>query len=210
MPGLPSDFRDRLRAALCLLFAERPRITGTTERAVVGRFAIYLERVFGDLAEPESPNPLVWDVEYMRARDIAKAFEPVHPQTDAPAVTRRLLAPDLLWHRRLLEENAPTSVAADANLAVIEVKLRASTSALLSDKAKLRLLCGLETVIRRYKADLRCPDDEPPGSQEYLGDLTLPPSIKPYALGASLNIFEQHAVIVEYRRGQDELEWRFH
>jgi hypothetical protein len=208
MPGLPSDFCDRLREALYLLFAERPRITETTERAVVGRLAIYLDRVFGDLVEPESPNPLVWDVEYMRARDIAKAFRPVRPQTDVTAVTPRLLAPDLLWHRRLLGEQVPNTIAADANLAVIEVKLRASRSALLSDRAKLRLLCGLEAVIRRYKVDLRCPDDEPPGSQEYLGDLALPPSIKPYALGASLNIFQRHAVIVEYRQGeQDVVEW---
>jgi hypothetical protein len=208
MPGLPPDFRDRLREALCLLFAERPRITETTERTVVGRLAIHLERVFGDLVEPESPHPLVWDVEYMRAHDIAKAFRPVLPQTDVPAVTPRLLAPDLLWHRRLLGEQVPTSIAADANLAVVEVKLRASRNALLSDRAKLRLLCGLEAVIRRYKIDLRCPDDEPPGTQEYLGELALPPSIKPYALGASLNIFQRRAVIVEYRQyEQDVFEW---
>jgi len=63
MAGLPSDFRDRLKEALCLLFAERPHITGTTERAVVGRLAIHLDRVFGDLVEPGSPYPLVWDVD---------------------------------------------------------------------------------------------------------------------------------------------------
>jgi hypothetical protein len=206
--GLPSDFRDRLREALCLLFAERPRITGTTERAVVGRLAIHLERVFGDLVDPELSHPRVWDVEYMRARDIAKAFQPVPLRTNAPAVTPRLLAPDLLWHRRLLGERVPTSVAADANLAAIEVKLRASRGDLLSDRAKLRLLCGLEAMIRRYKVDLRCLGDEPPCSQEYLGHLRLPPSIKPYTLGASLNIFEQYVSVVEYRHGeQDEFEW---
>lgn len=144
----------------------------------------------------------------MRARDIAKAFQPVPPQTDTPAVTPRLLAPDLLWHRRLLEEHVPTSVAADANLAVIEVKLRAARGALLSDRAKLRLLCGREAVIMLNKVDLRCPDDEPPGSQEYLGNLRLPMSIKPYALGASLNIFEQHVAVIEYRHSEpDDFEW---
>lgn len=208
MPGLPPDFRDRVTKALHLLFTEPSKVTGTTERAVVGRLAIHLESVFCDLADPRSPHPLVWDVEYMRAGDIAKAFRPVSPRVDVPSVTPRLLAPDLLWHRRLLEQDVEAESLDDANVAVIEVKLRASRSELLSDKAKLRLLCGHERVISRYKADLRCVSDSPPGTQEYLGELALPPSVRPYAVGISLNVFQNHAELIEYRQGEPEaIEW---
>lgn len=215
MPGLPRDFRARVRRALEDLFNEPSSITGTTERAVVGRLALHLERRFDGLPETHRAHPRVWDVEYMRASAMQKAFIPAGPAAaGAPAPTRRLLAPDLIWHRRLLGfPNVPAAAAADSNLAAIEVKLRASPSELLTDKAKLRLLVGAEPHIRRYTGDLRCTGDQRPGRQRYLGNVMMPPQpqgVSPrYEVGLSLNVFDHRAEVVEYRANQHVTNWQY-
>lgn len=215
MPGIPGDFRTRFRRALEDLFNEPSSITGTTERAVVGRLALHLETRFRSLREAHPLHPRVWDVEYMRAGRMQKAFIPVGPAAlGAPPPTRRLLAPDLIWHRRLLNPaNVPGAVAADSNLAAVEVKLRASPSELLTDRAKLRLLIGAETSIRRYRSDLRCVGDPPPGRQQHLGDIAMPgqpAGVSPhYEVGVSLNIYDHHAEAVEYKQGQGEVRWQY-
>lgn len=213
MPGLPHDFDIRLRMALTGVGDEPARLTGTTERALVGRLAIHLDRVFGDLSDKKTfPDyPRVWDVEYMRAGAQAKAFAPVVPGVGTP----RALAPDLIWHRRIGNAAAfPAAVGADANLVAIEVKLRATPSELLTDKAKLRLLVGLEPRIRRFQKDLRCANDPVPGQQDDLGWVTMPAQpvgVTPHYLrGISLNVFETYVDAVEYRHGRNApVHWTY-
>lgn len=209
MAGLPPDFDTRFNQALAALYAEPSVLTDTTERAVVGRLAVHLDHAFADLTEEFPEHPRVWDVEYMRAGDLAKSFRPIGPRTDAPALTPRLLAPDLVWHRRLLDQRPPLEATNDANLAVVEVKLRASGAGMLTDKAKLRLLTGLETHVERWQRDLRCPGDPPPGGdQKHYGWVDMPPppaglaAVPPYEVGISLNIFPSHVRAIEYHRGR--------
>lgn len=214
MPGLPQDFDRRLRLALTGVGDEPARLTGTTERALVGRLAIHLDREFDDLRkkEPFPTFPRVWDVEYMRAGNQAKAFDVAVPWAGTP----RALAPDLIWHRRI--GNAPTfpaRVGANANLVAIEVKLRAAPSALLTDKAKLRLLVGLETRVERFDRDLRCQGDPQPGQRESLGWVGMPAQpagvVPYYQRGISLNVFETYVDAIEYRHGRDvPIRWIHH
>jgi hypothetical protein len=203
----PADLEVRVCEALCRLYAERPSIVGTTERAVVGRLAVYLDHAFSDQnGEPEE-DPLIWDVEYMRAGVDPKTFVP-QPDPEVrgpiPPLTARRLAPDLIWHRR-------GDRFRSGNMAVLEVKLAASPQEQLTDFAKLRLLTGRVQTIVRFERDLRTDDQEPrPGDQARWGEIRLPNNIHPYRLGLSLNLHPDRIEVRRFERagGESEHLWR--
>lgn len=228
-------FRTRFSEALTDVYAEPSRLTGTTEEAVVGRLLAYLHKKFASYAGCDFSNgfarpadqwkrenvPLVWDVEYMRAGLDEKALEVLQQlpmsvihrrqrQAQQVRTTPRKIAPDLIWHRRLLSHDDVTLTEfPDANLVAVEVKMGASQSELRTDKAKLRLLCGLEPHIFRYKRDLRCNEDPAPGNQVLLNAVRLPQIRRqPYRLGISLNVFEDWAEALVWTPGvSDAAKW---
>ncbi|MEV6349471.1 hypothetical protein [Actinoplanes sp. NPDC051851] len=94
LPGRP-ELATALDAAIETLRSRDGDLTGTTERAVVARLMIYLDRELTRL--PASPH-LRLDMEYERSARSVKSFERPNPPTGARR--RRKIVPDLVYHQR--------------------------------------------------------------------------------------------------------------
>ncbi|RQX05722.1 hypothetical protein DLJ59_06900 [Micromonospora inaquosa] len=140
-------------------------LLGTTERAVVGRLMVYLDRHLAAL----SSSGLVIDQDYERAGQATKRLT-------ARGMPDKKIVPDLIFHRR--RDLGPTG-----NVLAIEVKTDRRADGRLHDFAKLSVLTGHVTTAIAYGKYLRLHGDRAPEGQARTADVSLPLGMSPYKYG---------------------------
>jgi hypothetical protein len=174
------ELANALEAAAQDLWRRDGALDQTTERVVVARFMIYLER---HLVRLDNPAGFCLDMEYERAGADPKTFAGRGPDGRP---FRRKIVPDLVYHRRL-------DYGRHANHLAVEIKTR-RTKLEGHDLAKLSVLTGREPyafasftpkiLIRREPND---PID-PPCDRHVV---CLPTGFAPYKYGALLRLYKR-------------------
>ncbi|GAA0393474.1 hypothetical protein [Micromonospora gifhornensis] len=156
---------DAVQAAMDDLYTHDLNLLGTTERAIVGRLMVYLDRHLAHL----SRDGLVLDQDYERAGQVTKTLV-------GTGMRARKVVPDLVFHRR--RDPGPAG-----NLLAIEVKTDSRSNGRLHDFAKLSVLTGHVTQAIAYDRCLRLYGDPAPPRQSEKGMVGLPDGMHPYRDG---------------------------
>lgn len=184
MPAGQQDLEAAIEAAIVTLRVSDGDLMGTTERAVVARLMIYLDR---ELSQLPHTGHLRLDMEYERTVRSVNALVAADPEraikafdrSNPPANARRQrkIVPDLIYHQR------DTSI----NHLVIEVKVgRFPAWQEQHDLAKLSLLTGrvnrigMDSKRRFHPFD----PDRWPNSEE----VRRPEDLSTYSYGAFLQL----------------------
>jgi hypothetical protein len=176
-PGTPADVDgaravpsfgqlwNAVRAALDDLYDRDIDLLGTTERAVVGRLMVYLDKHLAGL----SRGGLVIDQDYEHAGQATKRLA-------ATGLPDKKVVPDLVFHRR--GDPGPTG-----NVLAIEVKTNSRADGRLHDFAKLSVLTGHVTGAIVYDKCLRLHSGPALPQQARKGEVRLLPDMSPYRYG---------------------------
>jgi hypothetical protein len=156
---------EAVRAAADDLYARDLDLLGTTERAVVGRLMVYLDKHLAGLSQ----SGLVLDQDYERAGQVTKRLV-------GTGLPDRKVVPDLVFHRR--HDQGPAG-----NVLAMEVKTDSRLDGRLHDFAKLSILTGHVTEVIAYDKCLRMPGDPAPLGQSEKGTVSLPDGMHPYRYG---------------------------
>jgi len=168
--GQPTlDVKELFQAAVAQVYKDDHALLGTTERVLVGRLLIYMDR----LLEETPGDGLHVDLDFERAgRDIKSLH-----QYGTPGALRRKIVPDIVVHRRA--HNGPSD-----NLLAVEAKISEGTAGWLHDRAKLAVLTGNAECALAHRRYLRLPGDRPsPQDDPAPARVALPQDMHPYRLG---------------------------
>ncbi|MDG6106960.1 hypothetical protein Daura_28095 [Dactylosporangium aurantiacum] len=182
MPPADPTFEElqaAVEATLDDLYRLDEAILQTTERVVVGRMMIYLDRHLDRwLAREPDDGGLHLDQEYERFAGVTKVLR------GESSDRARKISPDVVLHRRRTNDDG-------ANVLAIEVKVRQDAPDRLHDLAKLSVLTGLSGAYA-YGAGLRVRRDntlgEPTAMVGLPYDAGTGEQMRPYRFGLWLPI----------------------